>query len=37
MDDYAEKQSNFWGAPQKNSNKIGFSFDFLYLCTNTNH
>ena len=26
MDDYAEKQSNLWGAPQINSNKFGFSF-----------
>ena len=26
MDDYAEKQSNLWAAPQKNSNKFGFLF-----------
>ena len=24
MDDYAEKQSNLWAAPQKNSNKLVF-------------
>ena len=26
MDVYAEKLSNFWAAPQKNSNKFGFLF-----------
>ena len=26
MNVYAEKQSNFWAAPQKNPNKFGFSF-----------